>query len=84
MAMTSELHPLGESLKPLKQTAMNPRLPKRMVLSGEKTLHDGHSPSAAMVSADDGTIRMSRGKTHCKSPFLACQLLVFFASVRKG
>jgi hypothetical protein len=31
---------------------------------------------------DEGTIRISRGKACCKSPFLACQLSVFFAPAR--
>jgi hypothetical protein len=31
---------------------------------------------------EDGTIKMSRGKAHCKSPFLACQLSVFSAPAK--
>jgi hypothetical protein len=53
-----------------------------MVLSREKPPHDKSSPLAATVSADDGTTRMSRGKARYKSPFLACQLSVFFAPAR--
>jgi hypothetical protein len=34
------------------------------------------------VSFGDGTIRTSRGEAHCKSLFLACQLLVFLAPPR--
>jgi hypothetical protein len=51
-----------------------------MVSPREKTLHDKRSPSAATVSADEGTIGMSRGKARYKSPFLVRQLSVFFAS----
>jgi hypothetical protein len=82
MAMASKPSPVGERLKPPKRSAMNLRLPKRMVSLREKPPHDRHSPSAVTASANDGTIRTSRGKPHCKSPFLVCQLLVFFAPAR--
>jgi hypothetical protein len=64
---------------PLKWSVMNSRLPKQMVSPREKISHDKCSPSVAMVSADEGTIRMSRGKAHYKSAFLACQVSVVFA-----
>jgi hypothetical protein len=35
-----------------------------------------------MVIIDEGTIRMSRGKAHYKSPFLAGQMKVFLAPAR--
>jgi hypothetical protein len=35
-----------------------------------------------MAIADERTIETSRGKAHCKSPFLARQLSVFFTSTR--
>jgi hypothetical protein len=35
-----------------------------------------------MTITDEGTIGISRGKARCKSPFLARQLLVFFAPAR--
>jgi hypothetical protein len=35
-----------------------------------------------MAIVDDGTIGRSRGKAHCKSPFMAHQLSVFSAPVR--
>jgi hypothetical protein len=44
---------LGERLRPVKQSAMNSRLPKRMVLLREKPPHVKHSPSVEMVSADE-------------------------------
>jgi hypothetical protein len=67
---------LGERLRPPKQSTMNSRLPKRTVSPREKPPHVKRSPSAEMMSADEGTIRRSRGKAHCKSPYLAGQLLV--------
>jgi hypothetical protein len=79
MMMASELSPTGERMKPPKQLVMNSRLPKRMVSPREKPPHDRRSPSVATVSADDGTIRMSRGQAHYKSPYLTHQLSVFFA-----
>jgi hypothetical protein len=33
-------------------------------------------------SLGDATIRMSKGKVRCKSPFLVCQLSIFFAPAR--
>jgi hypothetical protein len=53
-----------------------------MVLLREKPLHIRRSPSTAMASTDEETIRTSRGKACYKSPFLAHQLSVFFALVR--
>jgi hypothetical protein len=82
MTAASEPSPMQERLRPPKQSVMNSRLPKQMVLLGEKTSHNKCSPFATMVSADEGTIRTSRGKACCKSPFLACQLSVFFAPIR--
>jgi hypothetical protein len=70
MTMASEPSPMGE------------RLPKRMVSLREKPQHNKSSPSTTMVSVDDGTIRTSRGKARCKSPYLARELSVFFASTR--
>jgi hypothetical protein len=72
----------GERLRPLKQLAMNLRLPKWMVLPREKPPHDRHSPSLATVSTNDGTIRTSKEKARYKSPFLVCQLSLSFASAR--
>jgi hypothetical protein len=40
MMIASEPSPMGERLKPSKWSAMNSRLPKRMVLLREKPLHD--------------------------------------------
>jgi hypothetical protein len=74
--------PMGERHRSPKRSVMNSMLLKRMVSSREKTLHDRRSPFVAMVSADEGTIEMSRGKAHNKSPFLVRQLSVFFAPVR--
>jgi hypothetical protein len=60
-----------------------------MVIGGElqaaKT--DGTAWSEAdtdrvVAIGNEGTNRMSRGKSWCKSPFLAHQLLVFFAPTR--
>jgi hypothetical protein len=56
MMVAPEPSPMGERLRPLKRSAMNSRLPKRMVSPREKTSHDRCSPSAATASADEGTI----------------------------
>jgi hypothetical protein len=75
---------MGERLRLLKWSAMNSRLPKRMVSLREKILHDGCSSLAAMVSTIDGTIGTYRGKERYQSSYLACQLSVFFASAKIG
>jgi hypothetical protein len=59
MAAASALSLWGQWFRPLKQLAMNSRLPKRMVLLWEKPMRNRHSPSAVMVIADEGTIRTS-------------------------
>jgi hypothetical protein len=41
-------------------------------LTRENPPHVKRSPSTAIV--DEGTIETSKGKVHCKSTFLACQL----------
>jgi hypothetical protein len=61
---------------------MNSKLPGRTVSPREKPPHVKRSPSVEMASTDEETIRTSRGKARYKSPFLACQLLVFFALTR--
>jgi hypothetical protein len=71
---------MGEMLRTPKRLVMNSRLSKRMFLLREKPPHDMRSLSAATSSADDRTIETSRGKARYKSPFLACQLSVFFIS----
>jgi hypothetical protein len=53
-----------------------------MVSARENPLHVKHSPLAVTVIADERTIRTSRGIAHCKSPFLAHQLSMFFAPAR--
>jgi hypothetical protein len=50
---------------------------KTLVLLRVKPPHIKRSLSAEIVSADEGTIRTSRGKARCKSPYLACQLSMF-------
>jgi hypothetical protein len=73
---------LGEKLRPPKQSVMNSRLPKRMVSLNEKPPHVKCSSSVETASADELTIGTSRGKPHCKSPFLARQLSVFSAPAK--
>jgi hypothetical protein len=73
---------MGKRLCPLNRSTMNMRLLKRMLSPKEKTSLDKCSPSTATVSTNEGTIKTSRGKARCKSPFLACQLLLFFAPTR--
>jgi hypothetical protein len=82
MAMTSELSPMGERLRPPTRSIMNLSRLKRIVLPRENPPHVRHSSSAVMAIEDNGTIGTSRGKAGCKSPFLACQLSVFFAPPR--
>jgi hypothetical protein len=84
MAAASKPSLRGEWLRPSKESAINSRLPKRMVLPREKSPCDGHSQSAATASADEGTIETSRGKACYKSPFLERQLSMFFVSVIIG
>jgi hypothetical protein len=67
MALAFEPSLLGENLRPPKSSMMNSRLQKRMVSPMWKPPHDWHSPSAATMSADDGTIRSARGK-HATNP----------------
>jgi hypothetical protein len=45
MKAAPESYLLGERLRPLKQSTMNSRLPKRMVSPREKPLHVRRSPS---------------------------------------
>jgi hypothetical protein len=82
MTAAPEPSATGEMLRPLKRYVMNSSLPKKVVSPREKTSHDRHSPSTMTVSTDEGTIETSRGKAHCKSPYLAHQLLVFFTPIR--
>jgi hypothetical protein len=63
---------------------MNSKLPRQMVSPGEKPPHVKCSPSVEKTSVDEGTIGTSRGKAHCKSPFLACQLSVFSSPANYG
>jgi hypothetical protein len=82
MKAASKSSILGERLRPPKQSVMNSTLPKWIVSQRENPPHNRRSPSVEMASADETTIRMSRGKAHCKSPFLACHQSVFFRPTR--
>jgi hypothetical protein len=84
MRAASELLPLGERLRTPKQSAMNSRLPKRIVLPWEKRPHAKRSPLAETTSIDEGTLRKSWGKACYKSLFLAHQLSMFFAHANYG
>jgi hypothetical protein len=84
MMMVSKPSRMGERLRTPKWSAMHLIHAKQMVSSSEKPPHNRRSPLAATASADDETIGMPRGKARCKSPFLACQLSVFFALGRTG
>jgi hypothetical protein len=59
--------PLGERLRPPKQSVMNSNLPKRTVSLSEKPPHVRCSPSVATVRVDEWTIGTSRGK-HATNP----------------
>jgi hypothetical protein len=61
---------------------VNSKLSKWMVLPRARPMSVGLLLLAMKRSFGEGTIRTSRGKAHCKSPFLAHQLSVFFALAR--
>jgi hypothetical protein len=82
MMTAPEPSPRGERLRPSNWSLMKSRFPKQMVSPREKPSRDKCLPPAAVTNTDDGTIRTSRGKARCKSPFQACQWPVFFAPVR--
>jgi hypothetical protein len=84
MAAASELSLQEEQLRLPKQSMMNSRLPKQMVSSREKPPRDRHSSSVATVNAVEGTIGTSKGKAHCKPPYIAHQLSVFSTPTRAG
>jgi hypothetical protein len=50
-----------------------------MIPPREETSCGRRSPPVGAMNTDDGTIRTFGGKARCKSPYLARQLLVFFA-----
>jgi hypothetical protein len=81
--MAPESRSWGESLRWPKRSMMNSRLPKWMAMPGARLTSVGLLLLVMTnESFGDGAIRTSRGKACCKSPFPACQLLVFFAPVR--
>jgi hypothetical protein len=77
-----ESHSWGERLRWPRRSTVNARLPKWMVLPRMRPTPVEWFPLATKESFGEGTIGTSRGKTRYKSPFLACQLLVFFVSTR--
>jgi hypothetical protein len=84
MKAATELLLLGERLKPPKSSAMNSKLPRRTVSPREKPPHVKRSPSAATASADKRTIKTSREKAQCKSPYQTRQLSVFSTPANYG
>jgi hypothetical protein len=76
MNMAPKSHPWGEKLRWPKQSALNSRLSKWMVLPGARPTPVG------VVVVGDGTIRTSREEASYKSPYLAHQLSMFFAPAR--
>jgi hypothetical protein len=84
MKVVFESFLLRERLRPPKQSAMNSRLPKQTVSLREKLWNVKCSLLVETMSVDEGTIGTSRGKAHCKLPYMACQLSVFSASVNYG
>jgi hypothetical protein len=81
MTMAPEPSPGGE-VQAAELISDELKIPKVDSFTEGKPSHDKCSPPAVAASANDGTIGTSRGKAHCKSPFLACQLSVFFAWTR--
>jgi hypothetical protein len=63
---------------------MNSKLSRRTISQRKNPPHIRSSPSEAMTSAYEGTIRTFREKARYKSPFLAHQLLIFSAPARIG
>jgi hypothetical protein len=53
-----------------------------LVLHGVRLTPVGLLLLATKESFGEGTIKMSQGKAHCKSPFLAGQLVVFSTQAR--
>jgi hypothetical protein len=84
MKAATELLLLRERLKPPKSSAMNSKLPRRTVSPREKPPHVKRSPSAATASADKRTIKTSREKAQCKSPYQTRQLSVFSTPANYG
>jgi hypothetical protein len=84
MKMELESHSWGEILRWPRRSTVNSRLPKRMVLPRARPMSVGLLPLAMKESFGEGTIRISKGKAHCKSPFLVHQLLVFFHQQEQG
>jgi hypothetical protein len=69
--MAHEFHSWGERLRRPRRSAVNSGLPKWMVLPRARPTPVGLLPLATKESFGKGTIRMSRGKARCKSPYLA-------------
>jgi hypothetical protein len=82
--MALESSSWGERLRRPRRSTVNSRLPKQMVLPRARQTSVGLMPMETKESFGDVTIRTSRGKARYKSPFLACQLSVFFAPTRIG
>jgi hypothetical protein len=80
MMVASEPSHLGERLRSPKTLAMNSRLTKKMDSSRENPPHIKCSPFAVTVIADEGTIRMSRGKARCKIPLPGMPTIVVFCT----
>jgi hypothetical protein len=80
MKMAPSLPLLGDRLRPPKLSPMNSKFPRQIGSPRKNPPHARCSPSAVMEIEDDGTFGTSRGVARCKSPFLACQLSVFFCT----
>jgi hypothetical protein len=77
-----ESHSSGERLKRLKRSAVNSGLPKRMVSPGVRLMSVELPPSTMKECFDEVTIKTYKGKARYKSPYLTCQLSVFFILIR--
>jgi hypothetical protein len=82
MNMAPESHSWGERFRLPMRSVVNSMLPKQMVLSRARPTPLGLLLLATKQSFNEGTIRTSTGKACYKSPFLACQLSVFFVPAR--
>jgi hypothetical protein len=82
--MALESHSSRDRLRRPKRSVVNFGLPKQMVSPRERLTLVKMFPLAMEESFSEVTIRTSRGKACCKSPFLACQLSVFSTLARTG
>jgi hypothetical protein len=80
--MVPESPSSGERLKRPRRSTVNSKLSKQMVSPRARPTPVGLLPLATNESFSEVTIRTSKGKACCKSPFLVRQLSIFFSLTR--